>query len=35
MGSFYELAALDIDGKKDDFSRFKGQVSLVVNVACK
>lgn len=32
-GKFYELSATDIDGKKIDFSRYRGKVSLIVNVA--
>eukprot|EP01052_Picozoa_sp_SAG31_P024618 SAG31_NODE_2108_length_6427_cov_7.816688_4_plen_129_part_00 len=31
--SFYDLSAIDIDGNHVDFARFRGQVSLVVNVA--
>ena len=31
--SFYELSALDVDGKMVQFSRFEGRVTLVVNVA--
>lgn len=30
---FYSFSANDIDGKKVDFSKYKGKVSLVVNVA--
>jgi len=35
LGSFYNLNAVNIDGKSEDFTRFAGQVTLVVNVACK
>lgn len=33
--SFYSLSALDIDGKKFDFSALKGKVVLITNVASK
>ena len=35
MPSFYELPVHTLDGKPADLSQYKGQVSLVVNVASK
>uniref|UniRef100_V5H0F2 Glutathione peroxidase n=2 Tax=Ixodes ricinus TaxID=34613 RepID=V5H0F2_IXORI len=33
--SIYEFSALDIDGNKVDFNKYRGHVTLIVNVACK
>ena len=33
-GTFYDLQAMNIDGAQVNFARFKGQVTLVTNVAC-
>ena len=33
-GTFYDLRATNIDGAQVNFARFKGQVTLVTNVAC-
>ena len=34
MGTFFDLKHTDIDFKEVDFSKFKGKVLLVTNVAC-
>ena len=35
MSGFHDLSAKDIDGNDVAFSKFKGKVVLVTNVACK
>lgn len=35
MSGFYDLSAKDIEGNDVAFSKFKGKVVLVTNVACK
>lgn len=35
MSNAYEFSAIDLDGKQQDFSDYKGQVLLVVNTASK
>lgn len=33
MGTFYDMKAVDIDGKEMDFEQFEGKAILIVNVA--